>query len=273
VPKPLRFIHAIDSAIITLRANAKAAPPPEDEGDYAVGETDVVIVPETSVVEANPWIALPRRAPFILPSDRPYVDAWNELCGETKERILLRLDLLPEPFSGPRESPVLVLGRNPGWVGVGSRQHASPFAQALQRNLLDEPSHHLNVGLLDTFARTASGIRARRVFRPITRFSDLTFEDLSRRVLSVSFHGYHSQYRTTLPVTLPSQWFGFDLVRRASKEGSFIVILHDRGDWNVAVPELLDSPRVFAVSKNGRTISPETLPPAAFDEVVSALRR
>jgi len=92
-------------------------------------------------------------------------------------------------------------------------------------------------------------------------------------VLSVAFHGYHSHDRTRLPVTIPGQWYGFELVRGAVERGAVIVILGDPSDWKLAVPELLRSPRVFATSKNGRTISPETLPPGAFEQIVAALRR
>jgi hypothetical protein len=236
-------------------------------------ESETIILPELSVEQANPWVALPENDPYILPNDLPTVEAWNVICGATKERMQLRLDVLPEPFSGPRDARVLVLGRNPGWAGVGRRQYASPFGQALRRNFLDEPSFHLNVGLIDGFARTDGGIRARRMFRALTQSSNLTFDDLSRRLLSVAFHGYHSHDRARFPVTMPGQSYGFELVRKAVERGAVVVILGDRADWQVAVPELLHSPRVFPTSKNGRTISPVTLGPTAFEQVVAALGR
>ena len=60
----------------------------------------------------NPWMELPSRAPYVLSSDRPFVEAFNKHADEAKR---LDLDLLPEPFMGNRSAPLVVLGLNPGW--------------------------------------------------------------------------------------------------------------------------------------------------------------
>jgi len=62
--------------------------------------------------------------------------------------------------------------------------------------------------------------------------------ELADRVLAVEFHGYRSKKWPALPVTLPSQWYGFQLVREAIARKAFVVILRGERDWKVAVPEL-----------------------------------
>ena len=64
-------------------------------------------------------------------------------------------------------------------------------------------------------------------------------EHLARSVLSVEFHGYHSPSFAPIPITLPSQWFGFSLVEQAIARGATVVMTRGRREWEVAVPELM----------------------------------
>jgi hypothetical protein len=56
--------------------------------------------------------------------------------------------------------------------------------------------------------------------------------------MAVEFHGYHSRRWSPLPVTLPSQWFGFRLVDQAIERGAVIVVTRAVQQWLVAVPRL-----------------------------------
>jgi hypothetical protein len=109
---------------------------------------------------------------------------------------------------------------------------------ALRANLADDPVGHIQPYLTDAFADTAGGQWGRWCMHAVMAQSGISYEDLARRVLSVEFHGYHSQDWAALPVTLPSQWYGFDLVTRAIERGAIIVVLRGGTDWDVAVPNL-----------------------------------
>jgi hypothetical protein len=50
----------------------------------------------------NPWTVTPASPPYVLAADRPYVEAWNQVIGASREGALLHLEVLPEPASGPR---------------------------------------------------------------------------------------------------------------------------------------------------------------------------
>lgn len=153
----------------------------------------------------NPWKRLPASPPYVLLEDRPFVDAWNQIRAAHKPRVRLRLGVLPEPFVGPRDAPLVILGRNPGWSGTEPRDQVGALGKALRGNLTDDARRHVHPWFLDTFTRTDGGQWARKAFLPVSAASRVSFEDLARRVLSVEFHAYHSRDWAPLPVTLPSQ--------------------------------------------------------------------
>src|SRR5215204_4755778 len=64
---------------------------------------------------ANPWLALPSTAPYVLPEDRLKVEAFNAKLPSTSPCRLDVKTVIPEPFIGAVTSaPVVVLQLNPG---------------------------------------------------------------------------------------------------------------------------------------------------------------
>lgn len=60
---------------------------------------------------ANPWLALPTSAPFVLASDAPLVERFNEPAAPP---LKIETSLLPEPYVGPVDAPIVLLTLNPG---------------------------------------------------------------------------------------------------------------------------------------------------------------
>jgi hypothetical protein len=197
---------------------------------------------------------LPSRAPYVLSSDRPFVEAFNKHADEAKR---LDLDLLPEPFIGNRSAPLVVLGLNPGWSEQNSENDSTPARpHAILANLRDEPEGQVHYALTPEFASTPVGEWWRRCFRWIV-LAGQPLEHLARSVLSVEFHGYHSRSFAPIPITLPSQWFGFSLVEQAIARGATVVMTRGRREWEVAVPELMSYTRVAGLrNPRAATISP-----------------
>jgi len=196
----------------------------------------------------NPWMELPSRAPYVLSSDRPFVEAFNKHADEAKR---LDLDLLPEPFIGNRSAPLVVLGLNPGWSEQNSENYSTPARpHAILANLRDEPEGQVHYALTPEFASTPVGEWWRRCFRWIV-LAGQPLEHLARSVLSVEFHGYHSRSFASMPITLPSQWFGFSLVEQAITRGATVVMTRGRREWEVAVPELMSYTRVVGLRNRG----------------------
>jgi hypothetical protein len=217
----------------------------------------------------NPWTALPDSPPYVLPEDRPFVESWNKQAANERKR--LHTEVVPEPFVGQRAAPVVVLQLNPAWRDLPDA-HPPDLNAAIRGNLGDDPAGHVHPGFLDRFTET-SGSWWRRRWRAVMQHSGLGFEDLAERVLAVEWYGYYSHDWANLPVTLPSQWFSFDLVKRAVEREAVILITRGWRVWPVAVPTLLTYRRVFATrSARNAYISAGNLPAGGFDAVVNALR-
>lgn len=181
----------------------------------------------------NPWLELQERAPFWLPQDRPHVEAFNE---NVSEKYRLEGQLLPQPFMGPRTAPLVTLSLNPGLVDEDYELHKSSYRHLVRASLGDDPKGHRHLGL-----RPDSPDERRwwsRRFNEVRREGQHDLDELSRKVLSVEFHGYHARSWRAIPVTLPSQHFSFGLVEEAIDRGATIVMTRGRSVWGVAVPRL-----------------------------------
>jgi len=101
-----------------------------------------------------------------------------------------------------------------------------------------------------------------------------SFDELSQCVLDVEFHGYHSVRWSALPVTLPSQWFGFCLVEQAMDRGAVIVLTRAAREWLVAVPGLA-SYRKLVPTNSAQTASlgRGNLGPQGFSLVTDAINQ
>jgi hypothetical protein len=223
-------------------------------------------------VTRNPWTGLAARPPYVLEEDRPYVKAWNDTVGAERADLRLAVELLPDPFVGPRDAPLVILGLNPGFAGPELVEHRSRrFRDAVRSNLSDRRAH-IHFYLTEPFAETAGGRWWRRCLRTLLK-EGWTYEELARRVLAIEFHGYHSQNWTTLPVTLPSQWYSFDLLVRAMDRGAIIVVARGRRQWEVAVPQLRRYRRAFGTNTVRSTfMSPGNLPRGAFNQLLRAIQ-
>ena len=219
----------------------------------------------------NPWLQLPASPPFVLPADHPRIEAFNKCLRPSQAKCRIDLNLYPAPWMGNPQAPLVVLSRNPS-ISPGDREaHQSrDYVAALRANIQDDPAGQVVVGLLERFRYTPTGL----YWRP--RFKDLiehvgSSDELAGRVLVVELHGYRSEgeYR---PITLPSQAYGFELVRAAMRRHATIVFLVGIPLWRDAVPELRAYPNVIQVRSAIRSyLTPRNLGPDGFERVLAAL--
>lgn len=78
---------------------------------------------------SNPWLELKRMPPYVVSNDREQVAAFNRSASDD---VKLRVDLLPEPYIGDVNAPVVLLAASPGWhpedreaLPRSARQHVS----------------------------------------------------------------------------------------------------------------------------------------------------
>ena len=62
----------------------------------------------------NPWVALPTQPPFVLPEDRPALEAFNRVSRQRiKADFRVETRMLPEPFVGRLNAPIISQVRPP----------------------------------------------------------------------------------------------------------------------------------------------------------------
>ena len=202
----------------------------------------------------NPWIHLPASPPYVLPCDSRFIDEFNyPLALDHPNR--LHLDSLPVPQHGFHDAPVVVLSRNPRYstAGVVEEENDQERRALLLANLHnDQGAPH--PGMMPAFADALGGKWWRDCFRGVTRELGCSLESLAESVLAVEFHGYRSTSWTSLPLTLPSSWYSYQLVADSLVRGAVVVVLRGLRDWQVAVPGLREHDRLI-VSSNPRRSS------------------
>ena len=214
----------------------------------------------------NPWLAVPPQPPYVLPCDRDAIDEYN---AEARETYKIRLDVLPEPFVGIATAPVVLLGLNPGFDDQDPEVHARPQFQALLRNNYSQGSSAFPFYFLDpTFESPGRQWWERKLRWLLEKFEP---KELARSILCVEYFSYHSSRFRHASLELPSQEYGFGLVRSAIARGAVVVIMRGSERWIERVPELEGHSRAFKLNNpQNVVVSPGNC--AGFDVVVSAIR-
>lgn len=61
----------------------------------------------------NPWVKIPKTAPYVLPQDYPLITDFNKTANSRQQ---IRLNVAPQPFLGnPKTAEVYLLNLNPGY--------------------------------------------------------------------------------------------------------------------------------------------------------------
>lgn len=220
----------------------------------------------------NPWAQIPAEPPYVLAMDRAYVYAAQEL--QKSAGGALHLGRMPEPRSGPRDAPVVVLQLNPSYENQGSDQPLAPHDdKRLRAALHDEYSPH--IGIADQHAWWIRAVKA-----PVEHFRASGMDEaaarhrVARGICSVEYFPYPSLQFACAHLRLPSQTYQFDLVREALGRGAIIVVTRGWSLWLGAVPELLAAhgTTVFrTVNPRRVALSQGNLPPGAYDKLLAAL--
>lgn len=217
----------------------------------------------------NPWAQLPKTRPFVLDSDRASIDAFN---SRATSRHAVDTSLLPEPFLGRPDAPVVLLGLNPGWSADDGVWHSrADFAHLCRANARHESSSYPFYLLNPALASSPGGRWWSQRLRAVIQETSL--ECAARGFLCVEYFPYHSdRYSGTTP-RLESQEYGFHLVRAAIARGAIIVMLRSVKRWCAAIPEICGYPNCHRLrSVQYVSISPRNCP-EGFEAIVAALRR
>jgi hypothetical protein len=225
----------------------------------------------------NPWQELPRKPPFVLAIDAPSIPA---ILTRTRDRQRPHLEILPEPFGGNVEAPVLFLDSHPGFSPGDVPAYADPaYAAACRASLRLEAVDWPIFQLDPRFRATPGGEYYLRLFETLVRALRNrlggTTEDAWRRLASsvgfIHLFPYHRE-ESAPNQRVPSQEFGLHLVRRAMERNALLVIRNAESQWIAAIPRLARYPRrCKANSPRTPVISPGNVPEGWFDQIIDAI--
>jgi hypothetical protein len=217
-------------------------------------------------VSENPWHRLPDIPPYVLPDEAAAVREFN--LTASRHHFLHVDDLLPEPFIGDRNAPVLLLGNNPGFSEAGLPGRREPtFARRMRDNLLHRPAEHPFVYLDPDFNGRSKRWWERKLKHLLERFGTRV---VANSILAVEHFPYPSRRYGHRRLVLPSQDYSFRLVGEAMARGAVIILMRGKRRWERAVFGLAQYKR-FIILKNLQqpTVSPGNCP--RFEEVVRAV--
>jgi hypothetical protein len=194
----------------------------------------------------NPWSELPVEAPFVAPCDSRQVDQFQILPPPPEHE--LHLDLLPEPYLGRPDAPVVLLNLNPGFNDADIDAHRElDFAAAARKTLLHQVQDY-PFYLLDPRFAGASGARwwHKYLGELVRRYGA---GRVANTILCVEYFPYHSN-EFGFPEVLPSQAYSFGLVERAIERNAVIIALRKRADWIAAVPRLSSYSKLYELRQS-----------------------
>jgi hypothetical protein len=226
-------------------------------------------------VEANPWLHLLTVAPYVLPKDKDAVEAFNSDLNDQDHIHHLHINtLLPEPFIGAKDAPVVLLSNNPGIGENVARRREPDFRTRMLSNLRHEETVCPFVYLNPAFDSWETWWRS-KLRHLIVHFGQQT---VACCILNVVYFPYPSKRYGHKRLTLHStaQAYNFSLVREAVKREAVVVLLlsgkENQKAWENAVPELKGYDQ-FYLGSNPQTpyVSPGNCP-HFYDRVIAAIK-
>ncbi len=215
----------------------------------------------------NPWTYLPTTAPYVLDQDRAAIESFN---ANAPSMVKIRLELLPEPFLGNVQAPVVFLALNPGY----SAEDAAFYAEAepvcrdnLNHTVKDYPFYLLN----PAFTAYSGPKWWRAKLRWLIK--DCGLEKVASNMCCIEYFPYHSARFSAGRLSVESQQYSFYLVRQAVQNKALIVIMRAEGLWLRAVPELKDYANRCKLRNAQRSwLSPGNFAEGWYDQIVERIR-
>ncbi|EIJ36953.1 hypothetical protein [Thiothrix nivea] len=211
----------------------------------------------------NPWSQLPITAPRILADDKKIIDQFNKhYCGDLDFSI--QTQLFPEPFIGDPNSPLYVLGLNPGYSPLADDKWHSDaeFTEAITNNINHRPTSFPFYFLNPKFENAPGS--AWWLMRSRWLRGEVGNEFLAQSMFCVELFPYHSHKYKSIPKSIsssslvPSSNYSVFLVQQAILANKTIIAMRALKQWFKLIPQLktygklhrLNSPQNVSLSPN-----------------------
>jgi hypothetical protein len=182
----------------------------------------------------------------------------------------LQLHLLPAPYAGPRDAPVVMLLLNPGHDPRADIEQApgTEFFNQQRKALSFESRCPLY--LLDpAFEGTIAYRWYARRFRQL--ISDCGHGAVAARLLLLQFFPYRSKAGADFPV-LPSMAFTRGLLFEAMSRQADIIVARSYKQWLSLTPELAAYPCIMLHSVRSPYLTPGNMGAEEYRRVVNAIK-
>jgi hypothetical protein len=227
----------------------------------------------TSPLE-NPWLKIPRSAPFILPSDRDAISSFHDIVNNADQ---LKLNLLPIPYLGLPTAPIVLLNLNSGYHPLDDTlQSTSAFKRALRGCLRHADTKYPFFFLDPNIEGKEAGpghLWWCRIFRIFTGEHSYELCDLAKAFFCVEYLPYRSRRYLKLGSVLESQHYGFELVRDAMKRRALVVIMRSKQMWFDAIPDLEKYKNLHIANNPRNPVLSQANLPQGFPQILRILAR
>ncbi|MDZ4855311.1 MAG: hypothetical protein SGJ26_10735 [Nitrospirota bacterium] len=216
----------------------------------------------------NPWLDLPKSAPFVLAGDSALVAQHNAhpKC-ERKQTGRINLKLRPVPYIGDPKAPVVLLTLNPGDKPGDELGEANDIYRRMSKaNLNHEAGYYI---LHPELPACPGKSYARWQVKALLQRFDT--DVLCEKLFLAQYMPYHSNEYVDTKTLFPSQRYTFSLIENAVARGALIVVLRSKALWLRAVPALRTYRNLVECSNpRSPTVSPGSLS-LDFERVVHAI--
>ena len=179
----------------------------------------------------NPWIHLPTRAPFVLREDRGAIESFNR---KTRLETQIETGLLPIPFVGRIDAPVILLLLNPGVSDKSYTVHRkAKFRRSVRECHRQDPVEYPNY-YLDP--KTEGPEWWNRALGNLIHLCGR--QKVAQHVGALQYMPYRAREFRHARLRLPSQQFTFQALRAAIRRTAVCLVCRGKRPWTVAVPEL-----------------------------------
>lgn len=216
----------------------------------------------------NPWPDLPMAEPFVLKEDEWKIRLFNASLREKyREDQQIHLEVFPEPYAGNPQANIVLLNLNPGYYprnkafGSGTAE----FLRMWRANLAHEPQEYPFYHLHPLLKGSPGEVYYTQKFKaPIAEFG-------AKRVAEEFFVVEYFPYTTKRGVgnisCVPSQEYGFYLVREAMRRNAIIIQLRSKQKWQEKIPALRSYPHYYELRSVQNTAISERNCPDGYPEI------
>lgn len=213
----------------------------------------------------SPWSNLPLAEPFVLKEDEPILRLFNASLREKyREDQQIHLEVFPEPYSGNPQAKIVLLNLNPGYYprnkefGGGT----ADFLRMWRANLAHEPQEYPFYHLHPRLKGSPGEVYYRLKFKaPINEFGE---KRVAEEFFVVEYFPYTTKRGVGNISCIPSQEYGFYLVREAMKRNAIIIQLRSKQRWQEMIPELKTYSRYYELRSVQNTAITEKNCPTGY---------